>query len=102
MRGDAIDSYRARRELRLESLGALDALPKDVRADWNRLAEASGKIFSTWDRASVWRRRFGRDQRLLTTACRSSDGELVAVLPLYIERRPILADRAIHRSPAPA
>jgi hypothetical protein len=102
MRGDAIDSYRAREELRLEPLGALDALPKDVRADWNRLAEASGKIFSTWDRASVWWRRSGRDQRLPTTACRSSDGKPVAVLPLCIELPPILADRAIHRSPAPA
>ena len=31
----------------------------DVRADWQRLAGATGSVFSTWEWAQVWWRHFG-------------------------------------------
>jgi CelD/BcsL family acetyltransferase involved in cellulose biosynthesis len=68
--------------LDLQPLQDLDSLG----ADWNELAEQTGNVFSTREWNSIWWRHFGAADSQLTTACRSNDGCLVAVLPLYLWR----------------
>jgi dTDP-4-amino-4,6-dideoxygalactose transaminase/CelD/BcsL family acetyltransferase involved in cellulose biosynthesis len=65
--------------LQLEPFESLDGL----RGEWSELAERTDNIFSTWEWNATWWRHFGGDRRLLGTACRSADGHLVAVLPLF-------------------
>jgi CelD/BcsL family acetyltransferase involved in cellulose biosynthesis len=60
-------------------VSSLDAL----REEWSELAGATRNVFATWDWASVWWEHFGANRELLLTTCRSDDGKLVAVLPLY-------------------
>ena len=43
-------------------------------------------IFATWEWSEAWWRHFGRGRQLLLHACRSADGRLVSVLPLYVWR----------------
>jgi CelD/BcsL family acetyltransferase involved in cellulose biosynthesis len=66
--------------LRLEPLDALE-LPS---AEWSELAERSRNIFATQEWTSIWWRHFGAGRPLFVTACRSREGRLVAVLPLYL------------------
>jgi CelD/BcsL family acetyltransferase involved in cellulose biosynthesis len=81
----------------LEPVESLDA----IREDWVRLARASGSIFSTWEWASTWWRHAGRDRELLLRACRTSDGRLVAILPLYlVVTRPARVARFLGHGPA--
>jgi len=46
-----------------------------------------GGIFATWEWADAWWRHHGGGRELLLHACRSDDGRLLAVLPLYAWRR---------------
>jgi CelD/BcsL family acetyltransferase involved in cellulose biosynthesis len=69
-------------ELTLEPLADLDS----ARADWTRLADASGNLFSTWEWADVWWRHLGRHRPLHLVAGRDSDGTVAAILPLYLSR----------------
>jgi CelD/BcsL family acetyltransferase involved in cellulose biosynthesis len=55
---------------------------EQVRAEWARLAEASGNIFSTWEWNSLWWRHFGDGRRLLTFAY-GDEATIAAIVPLY-------------------
>jgi dTDP-4-amino-4,6-dideoxygalactose transaminase/CelD/BcsL family acetyltransferase involved in cellulose biosynthesis len=65
----------------------LDLEPTDelepLREEWERLALASGNIFATPEWANSWWRHFGGEAKLLLTTCRSRDGALLGLLPLY-------------------
>jgi CelD/BcsL family acetyltransferase involved in cellulose biosynthesis len=62
----------------------------EIRSEWSSLVESGHSVFSTWEWCEAWWTRFGKGRSLLLHACRSADGRLVAVLPLYVwrERRP--------------
>jgi CelD/BcsL family acetyltransferase involved in cellulose biosynthesis len=69
---------------------------ESLEADWRRLGEASGNVFSTWEWASVWWRHFGEGRRPLTAVLRGGEGEAVAILPLYLGfERPLRVARFI-------
>jgi len=66
-----------------------------LEADWRRLGELSGNVFSTWEWATVWWRHFGDGRKPLTAALRGGD-EVVAILPLYLGfERPVRVARFI-------
>lgn len=69
---------------------------------WDKLAEASGNIFSTWDWADTWWRHFsGSCRRLMVRRARTEDGRVAAILPLYVIRRgPLTAVRLVGHGPA--
>ena len=69
--------------VRVERVVALE----DVRDEWEALASATRNVFSTWEWASLWWKQFGESRTLLVHACRSADGRLVGVLPLYMWRQ---------------
>jgi CelD/BcsL family acetyltransferase involved in cellulose biosynthesis len=70
----------------LEPLEALEA-PEE---EWRELAERSTNIFGTQEWISIWWRHFGAGRPLFVTACRSREGRLVAILPLYLwSNRPV-------------
>jgi CelD/BcsL family acetyltransferase involved in cellulose biosynthesis len=72
-----------------------------LREDWTRLAEASRRIFSTWEWASTWWRHFGRGRRLLLSRVLSPGGSPLAILPLYEWReRPVRILRFVGHGPA--
>jgi CelD/BcsL family acetyltransferase involved in cellulose biosynthesis len=78
--------------VRVERLGALE----ELRDEWDALASATGNVFATWEWASLWWRRFGESRTLLTHACRSADGRLLGILPLYTwQRRPFHVVRLV-------
>jgi len=54
-----------------------------VQADWKQLATRSGNLFLTWEWMSLWWRHFRRGGRLRLTACRSAEGRIRAILPMY-------------------
>ena len=83
VRAQPSGSLDDRAALRLESVATL----KELREDWQRLAELSGDVFRTWEWADSWWRHFGGNRRLLLTACRNANGEVEAILPLYEARR---------------
>jgi CelD/BcsL family acetyltransferase involved in cellulose biosynthesis len=59
--------------------------PESLAPEWARLAERSGNVFGSWEWLSVWWKHYGDRHTLRIAACRAADGELVAVLPLYME-----------------
>jgi CelD/BcsL family acetyltransferase involved in cellulose biosynthesis len=71
--------------------------------EWGALAAETANVFGTPEWISTWWRHFGAGRRLLLTACRSADGELVAVLPLYLRSgRPLRVARFIGHGPGDA
>jgi CelD/BcsL family acetyltransferase involved in cellulose biosynthesis len=80
---------------RVERIESLEA----VRDEWRALAAETGNIFATWEWTSIWWRHFGRQRELLTHACYSEGGRLVAFLPLYLSAtRPLRMARFLgHR-----
>lgn len=85
-----------RRELLLEMVESLD----ELRAEWTRLAERGDNVFATWEWASTWWRHFGAGRQLRIVACRSADGQLRAILPLYeYGKRPLRILRYIGHGP---
>jgi CelD/BcsL family acetyltransferase involved in cellulose biosynthesis len=85
----------SKRDPQLELLGDL----AEARGEWAALAERSGNVFSTWEWAAAWWRHLGHG-RLLLAACRSDDGELAAILPLYQSgRRPLRTLRFLGHGP---
>jgi CelD/BcsL family acetyltransferase involved in cellulose biosynthesis len=58
-----------------------------VGDDWRRLAARSTNVFGSWEWASTWWRHFGRSGQPLVVSCSRQDGELVALLPLYVAQR---------------
>ena len=72
-------------------------------AEWEALAADAGSIFGTREWLSMWWRHYGSDRRLLATTCRSPDGNLVAILPLYVwMRRPVRIARFLGHGPGDA
>jgi CelD/BcsL family acetyltransferase involved in cellulose biosynthesis len=69
--------------VRFELVDRLDSL----REEWTNLAAQGRNVFATWEFAATWWEHFGAGRRLVTVGCRDSDGELFAVLPLYLWRR---------------
>jgi CelD/BcsL family acetyltransferase involved in cellulose biosynthesis len=70
----------ANAELRLEPISGF----ADARREWTELADRAGNVFGTWEWASIWWRHFGGDRMLRLMACRRAQGQLVAILPLYL------------------
>ena len=56
---------------------------EELRDDWSRLAHDSKNLFATWEWISTWWRHFGRNGDRIIVSCRSHDGRLAAILPLY-------------------
>ena len=56
----------------------------EAKGVWKELAARSRNIFATWEWASIWWRHFGREATLRIVACRSPNGEIDALLPLYV------------------
>jgi CelD/BcsL family acetyltransferase involved in cellulose biosynthesis len=78
--------------LRSEPLADLSS----ARPDWERLAQASGNVFATWEWADAWWRHHGENRPLFLVGCRDAGGELVGILPLYLaSRRPLRVLRLI-------
>jgi CelD/BcsL family acetyltransferase involved in cellulose biosynthesis len=67
-------------ELSLEEVDS----PDSIADEWAELAKRSRNVFGTWDWLSLWWEHYGGNRRLRITACRGTDGELVALLPLYM------------------
>jgi CelD/BcsL family acetyltransferase involved in cellulose biosynthesis len=83
--------------VRVEPVPSLDTL----RDEWTALAQERGNIFSSWEWASIWRRHYGGERPLLLTACRTDDGRLAALLPLYLwKARPVRVGRFLGHGPA--
>jgi CelD/BcsL family acetyltransferase involved in cellulose biosynthesis len=59
----------------------------DRREDWTRLAESSRNVFATWEWAATWWQHYGGDGTPVFRACLRPDGEVFAILPLYLARR---------------
>lgn len=59
---------------------------EELREDWRRLAHSAGHPFSTWEWNASWWRRFGAGRHLNVLACRDWEGQLAAILPLYVQR----------------
>ena len=73
----------------------------EVRADWDRLAAASGSVYATWEWATTWWDVYGGRRRLLLHGLWSPSGELAAILPLYLARSgPVPLARFVGHGPA--
>ena len=82
--------------VRFELVDRLESL----RDEWMHLAEQGKNIFATWEFATTWWEHYGAGRRLLTVGCRDSDGELFAILPLYLwRRRPLRVMRFLGNGP---
>jgi len=57
---------------------------EDLREDWIRLADQTGHPFATWEWNQCWWRWFGEDRELYTYRCRNGNGDVIAILPLYV------------------
>lgn len=84
------------RERRVDLVSSLD----ELQEDWVRLAHESRNVFSTWEWASTWWRRYGAAEGPLVAACREGR-DIVALLPLYLwSRRPVRIARFVGHGPA--
>lgn len=83
--------------LTVEPIGSID----EVGATWDRLAARSGDVFATRAWLSTWWQHFGRDRPLRLVGLRDpADGELVAIVPLYLAaRRPVRTLRFLGHGP---
>ncbi|HWJ64377.1 MAG TPA: GNAT family N-acetyltransferase [Acidimicrobiales bacterium] len=64
--------------------------PTALRGPWTALAERSDNVFATYEWLATWWCHFGRDRPLLLTTVVDGDGDLVAILPLYVaSERPV-------------
>ena len=83
--------------LRLERIERLE----DLREPWQRLAEASGELFCTWEWTQAWCRHFLRDRPLDLHAALAPDGEVRGILPLYrAARAPVPVTRLLGHGPS--
>jgi CelD/BcsL family acetyltransferase involved in cellulose biosynthesis len=80
--------------LRCERLPELGPL----REEWEPLAARSGNVFATWEWATAWWRHHGQGRPLHLVGFRDDAGEMVGILPLYLDaRRPLRVLRFIGR-----
>ena len=83
--------------LALEESADLD----ELRDDWQRLADAAGNPFSTWEWARTWWDHFGAGRPLHLVRCSAGDGRVAAILPLFLaRRRPLRMLRFVGHGPA--
>jgi CelD/BcsL family acetyltransferase involved in cellulose biosynthesis len=72
-----------------------------LRAEWPRVAEASGNVFATLEWVDAWTRNLGAGRPLHVLACRREGGELAALWPLYLAaERPVRTLRLLGHGPA--
>jgi len=77
---------------RVEIVDSLEPL----RADWTRLAEASGNVFATWEWNDLWWRHYGRGRTLRVGVVHDDGDGIDAIVPLYRwARRPVRVLRLI-------
>jgi len=57
---------------------------EDLREDWISLADQTGHPFATWEWNQCWWRWFGEDRELYTYRCLNGNGDVIAILPLYV------------------
>jgi CelD/BcsL family acetyltransferase involved in cellulose biosynthesis len=67
----------------LEQVPSLEGLA----TPWRELAWRGRNVFATYEWASTWWRHFGTAADPTLLACRSEDGRLVGIVPLYAWRR---------------
>jgi CelD/BcsL family acetyltransferase involved in cellulose biosynthesis len=83
--------------LTVEPAGGFD----ELREDWQRLADAAGSPFSTWEWATTWWEHYGDGRPLHLLRCRAPDGRMAAILPLFLARRtPVRMLRFVGQGPA--
>jgi CelD/BcsL family acetyltransferase involved in cellulose biosynthesis len=93
----ALPARRPRADLRLEPIASFSELGEE----WAELAESSGNVFATREWSETWWRHFGRRRALHLIACRSRDGRLRGILPLYMYARvPLRILRFVGHGPA--
>jgi CelD/BcsL family acetyltransferase involved in cellulose biosynthesis len=93
---ETLSAFAAGAQLVHERMPSID----EARVEWQELAPRSGNVFSTWEWAETWWRHFGGSRQLRLTACRTSEGALVAILPLYSwRRRPLHVLRFVGHGP---
>jgi CelD/BcsL family acetyltransferase involved in cellulose biosynthesis len=67
-----------------------------LREDWTRLAAETGNVFATWEWNELWCRHYGRERRLRVAVSRRDDGEIDAIVPLFVwSERPLRILRLI-------
>ncbi|HEX8051929.1 MAG TPA: GNAT family N-acetyltransferase [Thermoleophilaceae bacterium] len=72
-----------------------------LREDWQRLAEAAGSPFSTYEWAETWWRHYGAGRELHLLRCRDDAGRAFAILPLFLARsRPVRILRLVGQGAA--
>ena len=55
-----------------------------LRDDWERLADAGRNLFGTWEWSELWWRHFGGERPLRIAVSRDDDGEIAALVPLFV------------------
>jgi CelD/BcsL family acetyltransferase involved in cellulose biosynthesis len=60
---------------------------EEAARDWVSLDRRHSNVFSTYEWASAWWRHFGAGRSLRLMAARDQTGRVVAILPMYSERR---------------
>jgi CelD/BcsL family acetyltransferase involved in cellulose biosynthesis len=70
-------------------LDVVDRL-EPLREEWARLGESARNIFATWEWNELWWRHFGDGRPLRVGAIRDGDGDVEAIVPLFVwSRRPL-------------
>src|SRR6516165_4094560 len=68
-----------------------------LRPEWDELLDASAAaIFTAWEWLYPWFHRLGRNRELQILTVRNDGGDLVGIMPLSLERRPVLG-RSVQR-----
>lgn len=79
----------------MDRIERIDSL-EEVREDWDRLARGAGHVFATWEWIGPWWRHMARGRELYAYACRDGEGDVFAILPLYVAAtRPLRIARFI-------
>jgi len=79
---DSINSRIADGVLEVEYVSSLERIPAP---EWRRLAERAGHVFATREWLVTWCRHYGGARRPLIGLVRR-DGDLIAIIPLYVWR----------------
>jgi CelD/BcsL family acetyltransferase involved in cellulose biosynthesis len=80
----------------LERFTTLEA----AREMWPVLAARSENLFASWEWISTWWRHFGGERTLTGAIARRPNGDVVAILPLYVfVRRPLTVLRFLGHGP---
>jgi len=62
---------------------------EELGAEWSALQQhAASSVFQTWQWQFQWWKHYGAARSLYLLIARGSQGELLGLLPLYMERGP--------------